>query len=122
MRKLLLFVGTFVAMVLTLCAQEQPAISTTEYVELIVAPKAENFSFEAVTTELNPVIIDWGDGSVVETVKPTFKGYQNRLKHTFKAVSDEKRTIKIDATSLVKLSFLTLRKIVWVLVRLLHQN
>lgn len=103
MRKLLLFVGTFVAMVLTLCAQEQPAISTTEYVELIVAPKAENFSFEAVTTELNPVIIDWGDGSVVETVKPTFKGYQNRLKHTFKAVSDEKRTIKIDATSLVKL-------------------
>lgn len=103
MRKLLLFVGTFVAMVLTLCAQEQPAISTTEYVELTVAPEAKDFKVDIITTELNPVIIDWGDGSDVESVKPFKEGMTNRLKHTFASVSQEKRTIKIDAVNLLSL-------------------
>ena len=103
MRKLLLFVGTFVAMVLTLCAQA-PVISTTEYVELMVAPGAKDFSVELITTELNPVIVDWGDGSDVQSVKPIKEGMTNRLKHTFASVSQEKRTIKIDAVNLRSLA------------------
>ena len=99
MRKLLLFVGTFVAMVLTLCAQA-PVISTTEYVELMVAPGAKDFSVDVITTELNPVIVDWDDGSNVESIKPLKEGKTNYLKHTFASVSQEKRTIKIDAVNL----------------------
>ena len=103
MRKLLLFVGTFVAMVLTLCAQA-PVISTTEYVELIVAPGAKDFSVDVITTELNPVIVDWCDGSDVESIKPLKEGKTNYLKHTFASVSQEKRTIKIDAVNLRSLA------------------
>ena len=101
MRKLLLFVGTFVAMVLTLCAQE--AISSTEYAELTIAPNAQKFSIELKTEGTNPALVDWGDGSPVEVKSPSSTGEAINLNHTFAAPSAEKRIIKIDATELTSI-------------------
>ena len=100
MRRLLLTFGVMLIATCALVAQD-PSISTTEYAELIVAPKASSFSVEVETEEMNPLIIDWGDGSPIETKAPIYTGARTRIKHTFKSGSDEPRIVKLDATHLL---------------------
>ena len=98
MKRLLLMLCMIPLCVGTLFAQEV-SVSTTNYVELIVAEGSTEFSCSVQTNDKKPIIVDWGDGKT-ESIATLSSYYGTNINHTYSTATAHGLIVKIDATDL----------------------